>query len=113
MLALKQSGHGDAEIRRHLEALIATHPDQQILRYALIRLLVLSKDPQVRDLEQARQGVNELVQQAFIPPHVELQALVAAADAALYRAKESGQGGDGGCAVVLGAGNVSSMTPLL
>jgi tetratricopeptide (TPR) repeat protein len=79
LLALKQSGHGDAEIRRHLEALIATHPDQQILHYALIRLLVLSKDPQVRDLEQARQGVNELVQQAFIPPHVELQALVAAA----------------------------------
>lgn len=78
LLAQKQSGEMDAEIHTRLDTLIAAHPEQLILRYLRIRLLVLSKDPQVRDLEQARQEVNALVQEAFIPPHVELQALVAA-----------------------------------
>jgi tetratricopeptide (TPR) repeat protein len=79
LLARKQSGVGDAEIRERLDRLIAAHPDQPILRYTRIRLLLLSRDPQVRDPERARQQVNDLVQAAFIPPHVELQALVAAA----------------------------------
>ena len=79
LLALKQSGAGDAEIRERLDKLIDAHPEQQILRYIRIRLLLLSDDTGERDLEQARQQVNELVQEAYIPPHVELQARVAAA----------------------------------
>lgn len=35
-----------------------------------------------------------------------------ASQGAVYRAKEAGEGGDGGCAVVLGAGNVSSIPPM-
>jgi hypothetical protein len=76
---MKQSGVDDAEIRDRLDRLIAAHPQQQILRYTRIRLLLLSEDPRVRDLEQARILANELVREAFIPPHVELQARVAAA----------------------------------
>ncbi|MGD8590938.1 MAG: tetratricopeptide repeat protein [Chromatiales bacterium] len=79
LLAMKQSGVDDAEIRDRLDRLIAAHPQQQILRYTRIRLLLLSEDPRVRDLEQARILANELVREAFIPPHVELQARVAAA----------------------------------
>lgn len=79
LLALKLSGQSDAEIVKRLETLAISHPEQQILGYTLIRMLLLSEEDQVRDQERARQLVNELVQQAFIPPHVELQALVAAA----------------------------------
>jgi tetratricopeptide (TPR) repeat protein len=78
LLALKQSGVTDKEILDRLQKLITAHPEQQILRYIRIRLLLLSEDPRVRDLEQARQQVNELVREAYIPPHVELQARVAA-----------------------------------
>ena len=79
LLALKLSGVSDSEIVGQLESLYAAHPEQQILRYRLIRLLTLSDNPAVRQPERARGLVNELVQEAFIPPHVELQALVAAA----------------------------------
>lgn len=79
LLALKQSGQADSEIVKRLEDLATSHPEQLILRYSLIRLLLLSEEDQVQDRERARQLVNELVQESFIPPHVELQALVAAA----------------------------------
>lgn len=79
LLALKQSGVSDSEISGRLESLSAAHPQQRILRYVLIRLLVLSDNAALRDPERARRLVNDLVQEAFIPPHVELQALVAAA----------------------------------
>lgn len=79
LLALKLSGAPDSQISRQLQELSAAHPEQQILRYVLIRLLALSDTPGERDLERARLLINELVQEAFIPPHVELQALVAAA----------------------------------
>jgi tetratricopeptide (TPR) repeat protein len=78
LLASKLSGTPDADLIGPLEALSAAHPEQQILRYVLIRMLILSDDTGVRDPERARRLVNDLVQQAFIPPHVELQALVAA-----------------------------------
>ena len=78
LLARRLSGAEDAEILKALNSLTATHPQDRLLSYTLIRLLLLSDAPQARDFERARQLANELVQQAFIPPHVELQALVAA-----------------------------------
>lgn len=79
LMALKHSGQADTQILKQLESLTSKYQEQQILRYILIRMLTLSEEDQVRDTERARQLVNELVQEAFIPPHVELQALVAAA----------------------------------
>ena len=79
LLALKQSGKRDVDIVGPLEQEATSHPEQLILKYALIRLLLFSDEDQVRDRERARVMVNDLVQEAFIPPHIELQALVAAA----------------------------------
>ncbi|MCB1882004.1 MAG: tetratricopeptide repeat protein [Gammaproteobacteria bacterium] len=79
LLAAKHAGALDENLIGSLERESAAHPEQTMLRYLLIRMLVLSDAPQVRDPERARGLVNDLVAQMFIPPHVELQALVAAA----------------------------------
>jgi len=79
LIAQKRSGVSDTEIVKRLDVLTNSNPEEQILRYLLIRVLVLSEEEGVRDTERARQLANALVKEAFIPPHVELQALVAAA----------------------------------
>lgn len=79
LLAAKLAGAEDITLIEPLAAMSAAHPEQPVLRYLLIRLLVMSDQEQVRGPERARGLVNDLVQQIFIPPHVELQALVAAA----------------------------------
>ena len=88
LLALRQAGMTDATVKSRLEAAVAAHPHQPELRYALIRLLVLSPDAGVRDPERARRMVNALVREAFLPPFVALQALVAAAVGAFDQAVE-------------------------
>jgi tetratricopeptide (TPR) repeat protein len=79
ILASKQAGIGDANIIDRLEPWIAARPQEQILRYLLIRILTLSEDKLLRDYPRAVELVNALAQEVLIPPHVELQALVAAA----------------------------------
>lgn len=79
LLAMKRSGLSDREIEPRLQRLVRRYPDDLLLRYTLARLLLLSDDPKVRDEEKARQLANALVQEAFTPPHVELQARIAAA----------------------------------
>ncbi|MDZ7754248.1 MAG: tetratricopeptide repeat protein [Gammaproteobacteria bacterium] len=88
LLARKRAGMIDAAALARLEAMVDAHPEDQALRYALIRLLVLAEPPTLRDSERARRLVNALVQEAFVPPHVELQALVAAAVGAFAQALE-------------------------
>lgn len=78
VLALKRSGKSDSELAGLLMSLLDQHPQQLLLRFLQIRLLLLSSERDVRDTERARELVNELVQREFIPPYVELQALVAA-----------------------------------
>lgn len=78
VLAMKRAGAGDLAVKARLEGLVTAHPGDRALDYALIRLLVLG-DGAARDLERARRRANALVQEGFSPPHVALQALVAAA----------------------------------
>ena len=79
LLAMKKSGISDKKILIRLEKLIANNTGQLLLRYTLVRLLLLSDETGVRNIERAGKLVNELLQESPIPPHIELQAGVAAA----------------------------------
>jgi tetratricopeptide (TPR) repeat protein len=52
-MALLRAGAPHSQVKERLEEAMAEHPDQQIIRYALARLLATSPDDSVRDGERA------------------------------------------------------------
>ncbi|MEN8761703.1 MAG: tetratricopeptide repeat protein [Thiogranum sp.] len=80
VVALHRAGHADSDIARELEQRVRQFPDQSELKYALIRLRSLSKDPGVQDSFQALTLANELAPKQPIPPNIEALALAAACD---------------------------------
>jgi tetratricopeptide (TPR) repeat protein len=78
ILARATAADSDQTSLTRLDRAIAAQPRDSSLQAARIRLLLLSTDPAVRDVEQARLAVNQLVQHHNTPQHIALQARVAA-----------------------------------
>lgn len=66
LVAKKRSGTPDRVLRKELEAMLKEDPNRQLVRYALIRLLVASDDPTVRDAKEAKEQAGTLA--AGAPP---------------------------------------------
>lgn len=79
LVALRHAGEPDAAIGAELQALVQDNPQDPGLRYAQLRLLVLSPDPKVRDPALALDLASGLVLQQPIPPYLEVLALGSAA----------------------------------
>ena len=84
-VARYRAGEPEAAIAGTLDREVGRFPQQQLLRYALARLLALSRDPRVQDPPRALVLARKLVDSLPIPPHLELLALALAASG------ESGQ----------------------
>lgn len=75
LVALYRSGQSQVVVRDELQAESSQHPNLQMLQYALVRLLALSQDPEVRDPALAVTLATELVMGFAIPPYLEALAL--------------------------------------
>lgn len=74
------AGVPEAETISRLERALRRQPEQQLLKYALVRLLAAARDPQQRDPDRALQLAGELNKVLPIPPHLEAAALAQAAN---------------------------------
>lgn len=80
LIALNRIDTPDSAIRSRLEATLETYPEQHVLKYALVRLLVMSIDEQTQDNARALVLATELFNALPIPPHIGLLALASAAN---------------------------------
>jgi len=80
LIAAHHAGSSDQALATELQTLIEQHPDQPELRYALLRLQALSKDPQVHDDVSAVNLANELLRQHPGPAQLQALALAVAAN---------------------------------
>ncbi len=80
LVARHRAGQAEQETAQQLEQLLALHPEQPELKYALIRLRALSADPAVRDSVRALNLANELAPGQPTPANIQALALAAAAD---------------------------------
>ena len=90
VLAIVAEGraHGESvEQASRLEAVIASHPQHPLPRYALSRLLSAAADPEIRDAPRGLELAETLVLQGPIPPVYEALALARAAGGDLQGAR--------------------------
>jgi tetratricopeptide (TPR) repeat protein len=80
LVARHRAGQPEQDTAQQLEQLLALHPEQPELKYALIRLRALSADPAVRDSVRALNLANELAPGQPTPANIQALALAAAAD---------------------------------
>lgn len=80
LVAAHHAGRSDQALATELQTLIEQHPDQPELRYALLRLQALSKDPGVHDDVSAVNLANELLRKHPGPAQLQALALAVAAN---------------------------------
>jgi tetratricopeptide (TPR) repeat protein len=79
LIARYHAGVSDTEIADALDALIQEHPEDPMIKYALVRLLAAGRDPQVRDPKRALDLASRLALLQPIPPHQRALAIAQAA----------------------------------
>ena len=80
VIARHRAGQPEAAAARDLRQQLERHPERHMLKYALVRLLASSRDPQLREPAQALQLANDLMAAFPAPPHMEALALAQAAN---------------------------------
>ncbi|TNF92062.1 MAG: tetratricopeptide repeat protein [Gammaproteobacteria bacterium] len=88
VIALSHAGINDNEIKQRLEGILKKAGSYSPAIYALIRLLIFSKEPTIAEPTKALQLANTLVENGPFPPFLEMQALAYAVNGEYDRAVE-------------------------